>query len=295
MRFLAIFPALLCAVSLILAFLCLFSGHGTHSFMEDYAIVTLNTSRLGENVFNTSSSSSSNPFTAFLHNVTSTIENDIEDGLNSLAKDLGIHDFYSVHILDFCEGYYTPGAVPNATLSKSAISKNVTKCSNATAIYNFNPHQTLQQELDNSGHSNINITALGWPNEIDTAIRDLRVAAKAMFVLYCIGIALVFIAFSFAALGICFDGRLNASVNILVDWLAFVTLGIASAIATAIAVKASDVINDHGSEAGLHADKGTKFMILTWVATGLMFVTSLIWCFVCVKGRKRTSSKKLSD
>lgn len=294
MRFLAILPVLLCIASLILTFLCLFAGHGHNGFMEDYALVTLNTSRIGENFFNTTQPESSNPFTAFIHNITSSIENDIEAGLNSLAKDLGIHDFYSVHILDFCEGYYTPGAVPNATLSKSDISKNVTKCSNSTAIYNFNPHYTLQQELDNSGHENINLTALGWPEEIDKGIRDLRVAAKAMFVLYCVSIGLVFIALVLASLGVCFDGRFNASINILVDWLAFFALAIASAIATAIAIKAADIVNEHGKKAGIQANKGTKFMALTWVATALMFLASFIWCFACIKGRKSPKPKSFA-
>ena len=47
MRPLAILPLLLSAAALVLAFLCLFAGHKT-SFMQDYSLLTLNTSRIGE-------------------------------------------------------------------------------------------------------------------------------------------------------------------------------------------------------------------------------------------------------
>ena len=36
-----------------------------------------------------------------------SIENDVHKGINNaiadLAKDLNIHDFYSAHVLDYCE------------------------------------------------------------------------------------------------------------------------------------------------------------------------------------------------
>lgn len=52
MRCLAVIPILLCAASLVLTFLCLFAGRNK-GFMEDYAVLTLNTSRIGQNVLQT--------------------------------------------------------------------------------------------------------------------------------------------------------------------------------------------------------------------------------------------------
>lgn len=40
MRILAVLPALMCTVALVLSFLCLFAG-SKRNFMEDYAIVTV--------------------------------------------------------------------------------------------------------------------------------------------------------------------------------------------------------------------------------------------------------------
>jgi hypothetical protein len=290
MRISALLPVLLCAAALALSFLCLFAG-SSRGFMEDYAIVTLNTSRIGANVLNTSSSSSDNPFVTFIHNVTDSIENEINNDINSFAKDLGLHDFYSAHLLDYCEGYYMPGAVANATLSQKSIHKNVTSCSNKTGGYNFDPRIILQKELNETGHSDINLDDLKWPSAVDTGLRALKVAQKAAFILYCIAIALIGIALIFALVSIFFEGRLSAFINVLVDWLAFLAIGIASALVTAIAVKATHVINHYGHDIGISANKGPKFLILTWVATGVMFVASVVWCLDCIVGRRSHRQK----
>jgi hypothetical protein len=153
-------------------------------------------------------------------------------------------------------------------------------------MYNFDPRQMIQRELNESGHGNINLTDLGWPDEVDDAISALEVASNAMFVLYCIGIAFAGLALISALVSIFFSGRLSAFANIIIDLIAFLAVGIASAIATAISVKAADIINDKGERVGISAQKGNKFLILTWVATACLLVASLVWCFDCVVGRR---------
>lgn len=229
--------------------------------------------------------------------MTNSVQEEINDRINSVAKDLGLHDFYSAHLLNFCEGFYTPTDMPNATVSRSDISKNVTSCGNRTAMYTFDPRETLQRELNASGHGDrINLEDLEWPSELDDGIHALEVASNAMFVLYCLGAAFAFVALVAALAGIFFSGRLSATVNIIIDLLAFLSVGIASAIATAIAVKATQLINDKGESIGISAQKGTKFLIITWVATALLLVASLVWCVDCVAGRRRRRvSSKTSD
>jgi hypothetical protein len=210
-----------------------------------------------------------------------------------------LQDFYSAHILNFCEGFYTPTDMPNATIPKSDIHKNVTDCSNRTAMYSFDPRKMIQRELNASGHGNINLTDLGWPDEVDDAIHALEIVSRAMFVLYCIGIAFAALALILALVSIFFSGRLSAFVNIIVDLIAFLAVGIASALATAIAVKAAHIINEKGDRIGISAQKGSKFMVLTWVATACLLVASLVWCFDCVVGRRnknrpRTGPRKHS-
>jgi len=224
--------------------------------------------------------------------VTNSIANDINNDIDSLAQDLGLHDFYSAHMLGLCEGYYVPGPVPNATLSRHAIRRNVTSCSNKTAAYTFDPRTVMQRELNKTGHSNVNLTALHWPSQIDEGLHALRIATKATFILYCIAIGFIGVATIFALLSIFLEGRLSAFVNVLIDSIAFLAIGLASAIVTAIISKATHVINKYGNDIGITANKGTKFLVLTWVATALMLVASMVWCFDCIFGTRRQRASK---
>ncbi|KAL9535518.1 hypothetical protein SMMN14_00318 [Sphaerulina musiva] len=290
MRLLALLPIALCITSLVLAFLCLFAG-SRRGFMEDYAILTLNTSRLGQNIFNTTESSS-NPLVNFLDNISNTIESEIQDGITDVAQQLGIHDFYSAHLMTYCEGYYyynnstRDNNNNNNDNNEDDAQKNITKCSNRTALYNFNPQKILQQELDAS-NTGIDLSDLNWPSDISTGLNALRIAAKATFVLYCIAIGFIGIALLAAIASIFLAGRLSAILNVIADWMAFVTLGIASAIATAVAVKGARTINKYGGEVGVSADRGNKFLVITWVATGLLLLSSVVWCVLAVMGRRR--------
>jgi len=52
--------------------------------------------------------------------------------LNSIARSLGLHDFYQVGLWNFCEGYKAQG---------------VTYCSPTQTLYYFNPVAIIQSEL----------------------------------------------------------------------------------------------------------------------------------------------------
>ncbi|KAF2769541.1 hypothetical protein EJ03DRAFT_327383 [Teratosphaeria nubilosa] len=290
MRILAIIPVVCFVAALVLSFLCLFAG-SKKGFMEDYALVTLNTSRIGTDLFNTTDTSSNNPVINWLDDLSNSIENEIENDINSLArsiaKDLGLHDFYSAHILNYCEGYYTPGAVPNATLHRSSIDKNVTHCSSPKDGYIFHPRVLLQADLNRTGNSNVNLSTLQWPDEIDEGLKDLRIIATAMFVLYCIATAFIGVGVVLAITGFLLDGRLSAFVNIVVDSMAFVASLLASALATAVVVKGTHVINKHGNDIGISAKEGNWFLAITWAATAIVLVASFVWCVDCVVGQSR--------
>lgn len=65
---------------------------------------------------------------------------------------------------------------------------------------------------------------------------------------------------------------------------------LASAISTGIIVKATNLINKHGNEIGLAAYRGKTFMGMTWAATILALLTSLVWFAEIIVGRRRQSS-----
>ena len=208
----------------------------------------VNTSRLGEFSFNKSSSTSG--ISGILSGIEGDIEGDINGVIGDLAQKLNIHDFYSAHVLDFCEvcrsifhfltpltsshlinaqsnttpsrnppanshtcqqGYYTPSALPNA--SDPNPSKNVTRCSNRTSLYVFDPTAILSSELNKT----VSLSDLKWPSAIQDAVKAVRIASKVMFVCYCIGAACAAAAILGGIVGILFWCNLTAFSNTLLD------------------------------------------------------------------------------
>ncbi|KZM26271.1 uncharacterized protein EKO05_0002186 [Ascochyta rabiei] len=288
MRPTALIPAVCCTAALILSFLCLFAGH-KKGFMEDYHLVTLNTSMLGETLLNESrSTDSSNPLTNLLNEIPNTISSTINDAIGEVTAKLGIEDFYSAHMLNYCEGQYTPAEAANATISQSDISKNVTECSKNRAMYKFDPTAILEEALNKTAGLDVTLDDLNWPSDIDKGIKTLNALMAAMFVLYCIAIALIFVALFAAALAVLVSGRLSACVNFLLSTLAFLAIGLASALVTAVMVKATHIINDKGADIGLQANWGGKFLALTWAATALMLVVVMTWVVEFCIGRRHS-------
>ncbi|KAL9106387.1 MAG: hypothetical protein Q9227_008588 [Pyrenula ochraceoflavens] len=279
MRPTAIFPLLCALAALILALLCLFAG-SSKSFLQGADLMTLNTSRLGHtSVFNTSDGDG-----GFFSNLENSLEGDINNLINNatsdIAQKLHIKDFYIAHVMDYCEGFYTP----NSTVSDP--SENITRCSNRTALFHFDPTKIIQSELA----PGVNLTDLKWPDQIHDAVKAVEVASKVMFVFYCIGIAFAGLAVLGAGWGLVASGRITAFLNFGLDFMAFLALGIASAISTAIIVKAVNAINKYGNEIGIAASKGKEFMGMTWAATVVMLLASFLWIFECIIGHRKGHS-----
>ncbi|KAL1794956.1 hypothetical protein ACET3X_006772 [Alternaria dauci] len=295
MRFIAILPVLCCTVALILSFLCLFAGH-KKNFMEDYSLLTLNTSAVGQNLISSATSDSDSTLSSIVNlipdSITDSVTNEINEQIDELRARIGVEDWYSAHMLNYCQGQYEPGEVANATLSQSDISKNVTECAESRATYKFDPTQIIQDALNRTG-VDITLQDLQWPEDIQNGIDTLNALMAAMFVLYVIAICLIFITLVTSVLGIFIgNGRLTPCVNFLLATLAFLAIGLASALVTAVMIKATDIINDNGSEIGLRANYGGKFLAITWAATALMLIAVLGWiASFCIGGKDRESRR----
>lgn len=242
----------------------------------------LNTSRIAQNLVQNSSSSSSNPIINFIHNnpLTHDIESEASKLFSSIAKDLGIADFYSAYILDHCEGTYVPGPVPNATLPRSKIKANVTSCSNRTAIPTFDPAAAIQATL-NKTKTGITLDDLDFPNDLEKGIVALRDAFHAAFILYCLAIGFAFLVLLFSVfLATPSGARLRrfvaASLQILLIVSTALCLAIASVVVTVVADKGTHIINKYGSTIGVSGIKGNGFLALTWTATGCMVLAGLV-------------------
>jgi hypothetical protein len=292
MRLTALLPIICCSAALILSFLCLFAGH-KKDFMEDYALLTLNTSRIGEGIVDSTLASSSSPVSDLWNLVPDSIQDDVTEIAGTVTEKIGIEDFYSAHLLDYCFGQYTPAETPNATLSSKDIDKNVTGCSDQRAMFWFDPQVILEEALNKTGLG-ITLQDLKWPEDIQRGLDALRIVSITSFVLYCISIALIFLALVAALPALFAQGRLAACLNLMIAILAFLAIGLASALVTAVLVKGTNVINQYGNDIGVQATRGNKFLALTWAATALMLITLVAWSVEICFGHRKSRTTYVS-
>ncbi|KAM3067405.1 hypothetical protein ACMFMG_011555 [Clarireedia jacksonii] len=213
----------------------------------------------------------------------------IENALGALADDvtdvitreLGIKEWYSLHLMDMCEGEYKP----NATAKGAA--KNVSRCSNQTAMYHFDINTILGEELS-VGPFHLNLSDISWPSAIQDGLDTLSTALDATFVFYCIGIGAAGLAVitSLLAIFLLTSSGLFHLFNWCLASLAFLAMLLASIIVTVLQKKATSIINKYGNDIGVYAVRGKKFLVLTWVATGVMFLAGLVWVGVWWVGRR---------
>ena len=169
--------------------------------MENYELITFNTSLLGQGIVNAATGgilsqlpiplgasaalatkainvpdSVSSLIPASLQSAVSQIDSGAL--LESIARRLKIHDFYKLHMLDFCEGYYEPGPIANSTFSSP--SQNITSCSPAQAFYYFNATQVLKDEL----LPGVTLDQIQFPQQVQTAIDAMAITQKLVSLKY---------------------------------------------------------------------------------------------------------------
>lgn len=62
---------------------------------------------------------------------------------------------------------------------------------------------------------------------------------------------------------------------------------LASAISTGMIIKVTDLVNKHGSDIGVVAERGNTFIGMTWAATLLVLFVSGFWFVEIIVGRRR--------
>lgn len=229
------------------------------------------------------------------------VGNDAIDAASSAVTDaLDIKDFYSAHLMTFCEGDFKPNAKdPKAK-------EEVTACSKRKAFYNFDPTAIIESKLPKG----LSLSDIKWPDQITNGVRAINVASRAMFFFYLIGIAAAGIGMIGAVFGLLAYEHKVALANLGVNsvstfeklsplWLTnsqlgFICLGLASAIATFVIFRATQAVNEFGGDIGLAADRGTAFLGMTWTATILMLLATVGWVGEFMMGRRRSFYKEES-
>ncbi|KAI1093564.1 hypothetical protein F5B19DRAFT_127637 [Rostrohypoxylon terebratum] len=296
-----IVPLILSIAGFVLAMIALFAGSGPQQqALEDYHLIAINMSDFGHDLIPTSISSGSQPTS------TSSIWDDIEgaitdqlndiigDAADELSKELGISQWYSLHVMTACEGNFAPNA------TNAGAWYNTTNCTAQTPGVQFNLTSVIQKEL-NQGPLHLSASTIPIPEKVQEAIDYLNSFLLATFVLYVLGAGFAGLSFlsCVAALTLVRRqpvGRIVVIGNIVLAGLGTLALALASAVVTGIAKKGVGEINDAGGEVGIRAVEGTKLMIVSWVAFAVMLVATAFWGLACwVPRRERRRGVVVAD
>lgn len=191
--------------------------------------------------------------------------------INSIARTLGLHDFYQVGLWNFCEGY----------------GEKITNCSKPRKLYWFDPVDIILSEL-------LSGATIALPNDIVTALGLVRHASHWMFALFLTGAPLSFLCIFLTPLSI--YSRLLTFPIALLSFLAALTTTAASIIATALFIIFRNVITSQGAEINIQASVGTKMFAFMWVAAAGAIVGWLVqmgMCCCCASRRDVKRGKKV--
>ncbi|KAK8115150.1 uncharacterized protein PG998_000298 [Apiospora kogelbergensis] len=176
--------------------------------------------------------------------------------VNSIARTLGLHDFYQVGLWNFCEGYDDEG---------------ITYCSTPQTLWWFNPVEILKNELF-AGAS------IPLPAQVNEILSLLRIASNIMFGFFLASTVLDFIMI-FVAPIVLYSRWWSMPVGIL-SFIAFILSTVAAAIGTAMSLVFKYALTSQ-SDLNIQVEVGNKMVAFMWVAVGFTFISFVIHSGLC--------------
>lgn len=139
------------------------------------------------------------------------------------------------------------------------------------------------------GPVRLSLADMDWPESLQDKVDVLNNALLALFVVYVAAVLL-----SAAALAL-LSGPL-VLVNLVVASLAGLACIVGSAVISVAGSKAVRSINERGARVGISAERGLKFEVMAWVATGLMLAQVAFWLalLLVLRWRARRGAKQPS-
>jgi hypothetical protein len=190
--------------------------------------------------------------------------------VNSLARSLGLHDFYQVGLWNFCEGYNDEG---------------ITYCSPTQTLYWFNPVEVLLNEL-------LAGATITLPAEVNNILMLIRIASHIMFGFFLTGVCMNFVSIFLVAV-VLYSRWWSLPIAIWTFIAALLTTA-AAIIGTVMSVIFKNVLT---SQPGLDIDAsiGTDMFAFMWVGAGfsiLGFAIHLGMSCCCASRRDVISGRR---
>ncbi|RMJ04722.1 hypothetical protein BHE90_015524 [Fusarium euwallaceae] len=218
---------------------------------------------------NTHINSTLNDIYFFQLDVSQVIPISVENSnlLNSVARSLGLHDFYQVGLWNFCEGYLDEG---------------VTFCSEPKQFYWFNPVEIMISEL-------LAGAQIALPSQAVTVLNLLKMGSKIMYAFFMGGISVNFVLI-FASL-LVIRTRWWSLLLTLLAAIASIFVSVAAIIATVISIAAKVALTAQ-DQLNIRANIGVKMFAFMWIAAIFTDVAFLLHAAMgcCCKPDRRQGS-----
>ncbi|TRX93126.1 hypothetical protein FHL15_005994 [Xylaria flabelliformis] len=293
-------PVLISFVAFVLALIVLLAGTGPQQeSLEPYHIIAVNLSNFGHDLVPTPTKSDPKPSHTSGGSLFDQIADDarglgqdISNGINNITdgiadevtKDLGISQWYSLHIMTACEGMFSPN------VSNPSAWYNLTNCTAQQPGLRLNLSEILDHEIQ-AGPLKLNLNQLPIPEKVQDAVDIVNNALLALFVFYALAGGLAGLSFLLSlAVLIFLRKRVTKPVvwaNTGIAGLGTFFLLVGSAVITYVNNKGVEEINKAGKDVGISGIKGTKLITLSWITFGLMAFTALYWGMAALKYTQR--------
>ncbi|KXJ91111.1 SUR7/PalI family-domain-containing protein [Microdochium bolleyi] len=189
---------------------------------------------------------------------------------NSIARTLGLHDFYQVGLWNYCEGYNNEG---------------ITNCSQPTTMYWFNPVEILLSQLF-AGAS------IALPSEVNEILGYLQLASNIMFGCFlaaaCLSFVMIFASF------VVLQSRLWSGFMSVVALLDALLIIVGSAVGTAMGIIARYALSSQ-PELNVKAELGISMYVMMWISAlfaVLAFFVHAGMCCCCTSRRDIRSGRR---
>ncbi|KAL4751472.1 hypothetical protein BDW72DRAFT_173440 [Aspergillus terricola var. indicus] len=218
--------------------------------------------------------------------------------INSIARSIGLHDFYQVGLWNFCEGYNNEG---------------ITHCSKPKTLYWFNPVQIILSEL-------LAGASIALPSDITDALDLARAASHWMFGLFITSTVLTFVLIFASPLAvssrppqtISSDPGVNrlhpphrrrtfifcrAFPFTIITLLTAILTIVAAVIATVMFVLFKNIFtNGDAFDLNIRAELGSRMLAFMWIAAAFNLIAFIVelgsCCAACCGGRKARKALK---
>ncbi|KAI9768505.1 MAG: hypothetical protein M1839_004027 [Geoglossum umbratile] len=205
-------------------------------------------------------------------------DNLLKTGLQDVADNMKLKDFYTVALWNYCSG----------TKDNETHDLTFDYCGKPQASYWFNPLQVWG--LNETGGAGL---AGEFPKQVKAAMKTYQTVARWMFVAYVaafVTTVVEFIVGIFAVLS-----RWGSFVTTIISCASSILILLASITSTALYAALAGSFNSALKSFGIHGSLGRPMLSATWLAVAFSWGAGLFWLFstCCCSGKSNTKRVKV--